>query len=297
MLIVAPIIIITTLPEDEREILDVLNIIFGFAGWIVAILVWAYKEEIEKWLRINKPTPEQQQYHTTFLNDNVYRQLSRLYIREDHNRLLVFMIPNNPPSSNLTPIQYALPHMKIGLKHLQHSEYREIYDLWKKLENERREYNELTNTIKQTISSKVVSVMRDKFPEFVEYDGYGTKKSYRSKNVADTLYYFSIERYRKAKMPEFRIEISQFGNDVFQIMNSGTLMQSPNKDDLNIDELRETLVSICTELNLEARFNDLYYKHLAVADTMTQFSEILKEKIVNMIDAGTIIKGKCEGCP
>jgi hypothetical protein len=200
-----------------------------------------------------------------------------------------------------------LDHLEWALSHLKHQEYLHIHQTWLDLNRLMVEYNQLVTKSISDITEIVRTHMKQDYPGFSEEPQEGHTDRFYLNNIFRLLfenYYFYI---LGKKSTDFHLQIIPINDsNSFQAtfvehepmggglvgINRIVLIQSPSKEKLDINKLRQTLISICEDIELIKHFCNLNNKDIEIDKTRRQFKNQLNS-LIKDIDAGYIMKGTC----
>lgn len=254
---------------------------------------------------------EKREKHSQEILIQPYEKLSRIVIRENDEKLIKMLLPEQTHDEDNVHLDTlfndlrdldlrlkevnndTIPYFKWALSHLENKKYKPIYQYWKNIETEQHRFETSYRNLENKLREKIQAKLQESFPQFKEFDGENSPR-YISDSISKTIYH-TFRHTTNNKKPNFHLQINKFDSDsVFRLMSDGsTLLQSPNKDDLKIDLLQETLVSIYYDEEIVKQIIDIMKIKGNAIETLSKFTNEMKSLVVN-IKGGYVMKGKCE---
>lgn len=190
--------------------------------------------------------------------------------------------------------------------HLEFSDYKKIKNFWHDLRFDlTSNHNEFVHKLTTVLYNLIKEYFEKNFQSFVNADEANELKScYYLRNVYKMLWFLLLNYAETNKKPEFNeLWTETYGNPIrYNIVtrkhhpytNDHLLVSAINKDDADIERIKQTLNKIFDNFNVK-KFNELLEKRKNIFSVRYKFSEEMK-KIVLDIDDGQPIKGECDTC-
>jgi hypothetical protein len=268
---------------------------------------------------------EEKKKHSDYLNE-ILKKLSAIRYTTKPDRTLSLEVPKdyNDYLKSMAALMYSaglehpypvmwtgikyIDHSEWVLSHLKHQDYKHINQSWADLNRLISEYNMLVTKLIPKISKIIIKHMKQDYSSFSEEPKQGHVDVFFLNRIFRLLfenYYYDI---LDNKSIDFELQIIPLddSNDFqtvfierepmgggFVGINKMPLIQSPTKEKLDVDKLRQTLISICKNMELIRHLCNLNKKIMEIDKIRFQFRNQLKS-LIKDIEAGYIMNGTCK---
>jgi Putative DNA-binding domain len=267
---------------------------------------------------------EERKKHSAYFNE-ILRKLSVISYSTKPNKTLFLEVPTdyNDYIRNMATIMFSagsekpypvrwtdikyLDHLEWVLSHLKHQEYNHIHQTWLDLNRLIAEYNEHVLKSIPAITEIIAKHIIQDYPSFSQEPSQGNNDVFFLNRIFrlifENYYYYILGD----KSRDFELQINPLiESDNFQIVlierepsgsgvvgiNKIPLIASPRKEKLDVNKLRQTLISICEDKELVNHFCNLNNRITEIDKVKQQFS-YQSSSLIKNIDAGYIMKGSC----
>jgi hypothetical protein len=273
--------------------------------------------------------------HTMILNDEVYKKLLHIFVEQtgSYGRKREFLIPVNeqeykkyeverilhPMSANEIPLPRLNPLssielLKLGIDHLKHRDYQEVYSAWTKLESLIEEYNGLVDSLDEELTQTVRKKMQDNFPEFADWESDTTSEGanfYYPRQIVPFISRHVFVSLAARSQPNFEntLEIRREKENVDQPPSSypwniiaKTFLNLPllhSTTEIDLERMRSTLIEITNEGEIIKKMDRMVdILHIEIGESKKAFEKGIQKLAKDIDDPHDdyLIKGKCEKC-
>jgi len=255
---------------EKRKIVKAQNAQITLLGIVIPVLQIPVMLVFNKLKKVPKD-PLLIREHSIKLNDEVFKKLQYTTIIEDSIKTLSLRIPRDQLAFDnhdawfiqqvrkgvrYDPTDFIkideLTHLSAALEHLERKNYKKIWSVWTKIQDNIVLFNDQIPIFLNEIKQHVVDSLKENYAGFDEFHGSG-EPSYFSDRITFLLFDKFAELLSGKPKPKFYFDLLNFSPEWRIQSDYGSLMQSMDKESLNIEKFQNILYVILDNQELSKK--------------------------------------------